>query len=96
MAYIQKLTKDEASHQKAVVNLNAWKPHLEQLRKQRAEALKRRWAARDRVATLQDAYARHASDVLDKELSNPKVSLKFVRNGYSPAAADLITATMGW
>jgi energy-coupling factor transporter ATP-binding protein EcfA2 len=96
MAYIQKLTKDEAEHQKAVVNLNTWKPHLEELRKQRAEALKRRWGARDKVATFRDAYARHASDVLDRELSNPKVSLKFIRNGYSPAAADLITATMGW
>ena len=96
MAYIQKLTKDEAAHQKNVANLNAWKPHLEELRKQRAEALKHRWAARDRVATLRDAYARQASDVLDRELNNPKVSLKFVRNGYSPAAADLITATMGW
>lgn len=46
------------------VNLNTWKPHLEQLRKDRAEVLKRRWAAPDRVATLRDVYARQPSEVL--------------------------------
>ncbi len=96
MSYIQKLTKDEATHQKNLVNLNTWKPHLGQLRRDRAEVLKRRWAARDKVANLRDAYARQASKVLDQELTNPKVSLKFVRNGHSPAAAELIIATMGW
>ena len=96
MSYIEKLARDEASHQKSVVNLKTWIPHLNELRKRRAESLRKRWVARDKVATRRDAYARHASDILDRELANPKVSLKFVRNGYSPAASDLIIKEMGW
>jgi energy-coupling factor transporter ATP-binding protein EcfA2 len=96
MAHIQKLTRDEATHHTNVVNLNTWKPHLTQLRKDRADVLKRGWSARDNVATLRNAYAHQASEVLDRELTNPKVSLKFVRDGYSPAAAELISTTMAW
>lgn len=96
MAYIKKLTRDEATHQTSLTNLKTWKPHLEQLRKDRLATLKRRWNAREHVATLRDAYARQASSVLDRELVNPKVSLKFMRDSYSPAATDLIITTMGW
>lgn len=96
MAYIKKLTKDEAAHQAHLNGLKTWKPHLGDLRKQRIAVLKQRWIARERVAALRDGYARQASDVLDRELANPKVSLKFARHGYSPNAADLIVETMGW
>ncbi len=96
MAYIQKLAKDEATQQQNLINLKAWQPHLDQLRKERETLLKERWAARDRVSGLRDAYARQASSVLSEELTNPKVTLKFVPDGYSPAACDLIVSTMGW
>jgi hypothetical protein len=69
MSYIEKLARDEASHQKSVVNLKTWIPHLNELRKRRADSLRKRWVARDKVATRRDAYARHASDILDRELA---------------------------
>lgn len=96
MSYISKLAKDEATHQQSVTNLKAWKPHLQQLRKQRALALGRRWTARERVASLRDAFGRHASDTLQRALSELQVSLKYTRNAYSPAAAERIIEVMGW
>mgnify|MGYP001309591311 CR=1 FL=1 len=96
MTYIGKLTKDEAQQQKNVVNLKTWVPHLTQLVKQRADVLTRRWSARNRVSTRRVAYATHASIILDRELTNPKVTLKFVPDAYSPAACDLIVREMGW
>ncbi|MDE3021532.1 MAG: PHP domain-containing protein [Pseudomonadota bacterium] len=96
MSYITKLTTDEAKHAQNVKNLNSWKPHLLKLKKQRAEALKERWAARERVATIRDAFGRQASDTLREALSDLQVSLKYQRNAHSPGAADLIIETMGW
>jgi len=96
MGFIQKLAKDEATYQKNLEILAAWKPHLTNLRKQRAEALKQRWTARDRVATRRDAYARQASATLKSVLSDLQVSLKMARNACAPEAADLIQQAMGW
>ena len=39
MSYISKLAKDEASHEQNIKNLNTWKPHLIEMRKQRLAAL---------------------------------------------------------
>lgn len=96
MSYIAKLTKDEASHQQSVKNLNAWKPHLAQFHKQRAVALKERWAARDKVANIRDAFARLATKTLREALTDLHVSLKYDRNAHSPDGASLIIQTMGW
>jgi DNA repair ATPase RecN len=96
MSYITKLTTDEATHQQNVNNLKTWKPHLAEQRKLRDAALKERWAARDRVATLRDAFGRQASTTLREALSDLQVSLKYARNAYSPDAKDLIIQTMGW
>lgn len=96
MSYISKLAKDEASHAQSVKNLNAWKPHLAQKRKERAAALKERWAYRDRVATLRETFGRQATTTLREALSDLQVSLKYSRNAYSPDAADLIIQAMGW
>lgn len=96
MSYITKLTKDEASHQQSVKNLNEWKSHLAELHKQRAVALKERWAARDKVATLRDAFARIATKTLREALTDLQVSLKYDRNAHSPDGANLIIQAMGW
>lgn len=96
MSYITKLTKDEANHQQNIKNLNSWKPHLAELRKARLAALKERWAARERVATLRDTFGRQASGTLREALSDLQVSLKYSRNAYSPEAVDLIIQTMDW
>ncbi len=96
MSYIAKLTKDEASYQQSVKNLNTWKPHLASLHRQRSAALKGRWAARDKVATIRDAFARRATITLREALTDLQVSLKYDRNGHSPDGASLIIQTMGW
>ena len=43
MAYIQKLATDEAKLKQDVANLKSWKPHLDELWKQRRELLRERW-----------------------------------------------------
>ena len=96
MSYIAKLAEDEASHEQSVKNLNSWKPHLVELRRRRATALKARWATRDCVATLREAFGRGATTTLREALSDLQVSLKFSRNAYSPDAANQIIEAMGW
>jgi DNA repair ATPase RecN/histidinol phosphatase-like PHP family hydrolase len=96
MSYIAKLTRDEATHQQSVKNLNTWKPHLAELKRQRAEVLRARWAARERVATIRDAFGRQASQTLAEALTDLRVSLKYARNAYSPDAVDQIIRAMGW
>jgi hypothetical protein len=90
------LTKDEATHQQSVKNLNTWKPHLATMRKQRAGALKQRWEAREKVAMLRSTFARQATATLRAALSDLQVSLKYDRNASSPDAASLIIEAMGW
>jgi DNA repair ATPase RecN len=96
MAYIQKLAKDEARLKTDVTNLKTWKPHLDELKKKRASASKARWAARDRIATLREAYGKSASDTLKAALSDLFVSLKFERSAHSPDAEQQIIQAMGW
>jgi DNA repair ATPase RecN/histidinol phosphatase-like PHP family hydrolase len=96
MSYISKLAADEASHDQAVKNLNTWRPHLADLRGKRAAVLKERWIARDRIASLRDAFGRNASSTLREALSDLQVSLKYSRNAYSPDAADQIIRVMDW
>lgn len=96
MSYIAKLTKDEASHRQSLNNLNKWKPHLSDLHKKRAETLKERWIARDRVATLRNAFARQATTTLREALTDLQVSLKYDQSAYSPDGAGLIIEAMGW
>jgi histidinol phosphatase-like PHP family hydrolase len=96
MAYITKLATDEATHQTSVRNLNSWVPHLAEQRKRRAAALRGRWAARERVANLRDAFGRVATAKLREALADLHVSLKYQRNAYSPEANDQIIQAMGW
>jgi hypothetical protein len=96
MGFISKLAKDEASYKKSLEALGMWKPHLAALKRQRAAVLKRRLTARDRVAGLRDTYGRRASEILRTTLSDLRVSLKFVRNGCAPEAADQIQQVMSW
>lgn len=96
MTFIQKLATDEASYKKSLDALETWKPHLAGLKEQRAKALKERWAARDRVASIRAAYGKQASETLRSSLSDLQVSLKFVTNGCAPEAAEQIREIMGW
>jgi ABC-type cobalamin/Fe3+-siderophores transport system ATPase subunit len=96
MAFIQKLARDEADFNKRLEVLNAWKPHLTELRRTRKDALKRRWAERERTAGIRDAYARKATATLRNSLTDLHVTLKYARNAASPQAAALIQQAMGW
>jgi AAA domain, putative AbiEii toxin, Type IV TA system len=96
MSYITKLAGDEARYAQSLKNLQTWQPHLTDLRRQRAAALKARWAARERIAMLRDAFARQATAILGEALSDLHVSLKYARNAYSPDAERLIIDALGW
>jgi ABC-type lipoprotein export system ATPase subunit len=97
MAYIQKLAKDEAKLKADLVNLKTWKPRLDELLRKRAAVSKKRWTARERVATLRDTFGRAASDTLKDALSGDLlVTLKFQRSAYSPDAEQHIIQAMGW
>lgn len=96
MAYIQKLATDEAKLKQDVANLKSWKPHLDELWKQRRELLRERWAVRSRIAMKRSAFGQKASAALRASLADLNVSLKFDENGYSPEANDIIVEAMGW
>jgi len=96
MAYIQKLATDEAKLKQDVANLKSWKPHLDELWKQRREMLRERWAVRSRIAMKRSAFGQKASAALRASLADLNVSLKFDENGYSPEANDIIVEAMGW
>ena len=96
MSYIAKLAKDEASHHQNVKNLQAWEPHLKEQKRLRTAAIKDRWATRERIALLRDAYGRQATKTLREALSDLQVSLKYTPNAYSPEARDKIIDVMGW
>lgn len=96
MSYITKLANDEASHKATLKNLEAWKANLTESRRKRQTALARRRSARDRIATLREAFGRQASSTLRESLSDLQVSLKYVCNAYSPEASEQIIAAMGW
>ena len=96
MGYIQKLANDEARQKQSVTNLKTWVPQLADRKRKRKAASQRRWAARERIATIRDAYAREASETLRSALSDLIVSLKFARSAYSPDAEQQIIEAMGW
>ena len=96
MAYIQKLATDEAKLKQEVANLKTWKPHLDDLWKQRRESLRERWAVRSRIAMKRSAFGSKASSALREALADLNVTLKFDESAYSPEANDIIVETMGW
>jgi DNA repair ATPase RecN len=96
MAYIQKLATDEAKLKQEVANLKAWKPHLDELWKQRKDALKERWAMRSRIAMKRAAFGSKSSAALRVALADLSVSLKFDESGYSPEANEIIVEAMAW
>ena len=96
MGYIQKLAKDEAVLKTNLTNLRTWRPHLGELRKKYSAIGRRRWEARNKVATIREAYGRRASSNLKSALTDLQVSLKFARNAYSPDVERQIIEAMGW
>ncbi len=52
MGYIQKLARDEAHYKQNVAILKTWVTHLAELKRKRNATSKRRWAAREQIATI--------------------------------------------
>jgi ABC-type lipoprotein export system ATPase subunit len=96
MSYITKLARDEASHAQSVQNLSAWKPHLGEVKRKRAQALKERWAAREKIATVRAGFAKLATRILRESLSDLQVTLKYAKSAYSEEASKHIIQIMGW
>jgi DNA repair exonuclease SbcCD ATPase subunit len=96
MPFIQKLVSDESRLAQNLRNLNAWRPHLVELQKKRAQLRKKRWELRARIAALRSAFARKASQALASSLSDLHVSLKFEESACSLDAERIINETMGW
>jgi hypothetical protein len=96
MAFIQKLAADEAKCRATLETLKGWKTKFAKLKIERANLLKQRWSARERIATIRVAYAKSASETLRLSLEDLNVTLKFVPNGYAPEAAEQIKHVMGW
>jgi len=96
MAYISRLATEENNLQATLDKLNKWVPHLQQLKADYAVSLKHRWASRQAVSNLRQAYAVKASRALDEVLSDLKVKLQYMDGGYSQAAVVIISGAMGW
>jgi hypothetical protein len=96
MPFIQKLVSDEARIAESVRNLKTWVPELARLQREHADLLRRRWSARDQVATLRTAFAVRASRALSGTLSDLSVTVKFDTSSLSPDAERLIIDAMGW
>lgn len=96
MAHVTKLTADETSLQKQLTTLATWEPYLKTLRSQYATALEKRWQAREKVASLRQAYAVKASSALKEVLSDLRVKLQYVESGFSEEAVEIITSAMNW
>lgn len=96
MPFIQKLVSDEATARDNVKNLKTWVPELARLRKEHADLLRRRWAARQVVARHRQAFAIRASEALKGTLSDLFVTLKFDESALAPDAERLIVEAMGW
>lgn len=96
MAYINRLTIDEAELGELLRKVRLWEPHLKTLRSKRALALRERWAVRTRIAVKRQAFAQKSSDTLRSVLGDLQVSLKFVESAHSPEAEKIITEAMNW
>lgn len=96
MGFIQKLANDAALAKQTLSSLDAWKKELQRLETERKAILQRRWSARSKIATLRTAFASKASTVLGSALKDLTLSLKFIVDGFSPDAENLVTFAMGW
>jgi hypothetical protein len=95
MGFIQKLTKDAASAKQSLINLAAWKTELARLEKERIIIVRRRWAARGRIAIVAFRVRRKIDLGFSLSLTDLNLSLKYRENAFSPDAENLITQAMG-
>ena len=96
MPFIQKTVADESKARENLRIVKTWVPELTRLKKEQAQLVSARWAARNKVAGLRTAFAIRASAALKNTLSDLSVSLKFDVDALSPTAERLINEVMNW
>jgi hypothetical protein len=96
MPFIQKTVADEARARENLRIVKTWVPELARLRKEHAQLLGQRWAARNKVSGLRTGFAIRASAALKSTLSDLSVSLKIDADALSPNAERLINDVMNW
>ncbi len=96
MAYINRLTADEASLAETLRKLKAWVPHLKELKQQRTRKLKERWLARSSIAMKRAAFAQKSNAILKSVLGDLQVTLRFEDSAHSPDAETIIVDAMNW
>jgi len=96
VAFINKLTADEAKHKKTLEALNRWKNHRTKLFRARKDLLKERSKVRGSISAKRVAYATRATAALGGTLRDLTVSVKFDTDAHSPSARSLIAEAMGW
>jgi ABC-type polar amino acid transport system ATPase subunit len=96
LAYIRKLAADEANYAKSLSALQTCDANMKDMQKARLELLKNRQRVRSRIAAERTAYGKVASAGLEGALGDLTVAVKFIDNGLSPEAEDIIQKAMNW
>jgi ABC-type cobalamin/Fe3+-siderophores transport system ATPase subunit len=94
LAYIRKLTSDEAAYAKALDTLNKSEKHLKELQKRRSDLLAARAKLRSAITAARVAFAVKASAQLEGTLGDLRVSVKFLSDGLSQAGEQHIQQVM--
>ncbi len=96
LAYVRKLAHDEASHDRSLKNLRAWRPHLNTLREERIELLEQLWAVRKSIFAARFKFARTATAAMKGTLHDVEVTVKLDEGAWSPDAEKIVQQVMGW
>ena len=96
LAYIKKLATDESTYKESLKNLSTWETLLSELRKTRLELQNRRAKVRSLIFTSRNSYGAKANIALKHALTDLTVSIKFVENGLSPEAEEIIQQATNW
>ena len=94
--YIKKLAADESNYRKTLQVLADWEKRLRDLQKIRAELLKKRLGLRASISKNRTAFAVRANLALKSALTDLFVDVKFVENGLSSEAEEIIKEAMNW
>lgn len=94
--YIKKLAGDEAAYRKALKTFAEWERRLKDLQKARLELLKMRFDKRAAISKNRTTFAVKANLALKNALTDLFVNVKFVENGFSPEAEEIIKEAASW
>lgn len=94
--FIKKLADDEAKYQRELNDLEKFKKQLKKSNAERKTLLTTVRTTRDKISIIRNSYGTQASNILKDTLSDLTVSLKYINNGYSQEAKEIILDAMGY